>query len=386
MLETVIDDAMIGTPFLVPAHSSKNAFASFAGADDLCAMKNLCDCEHGTMLLLGRPEFTGALIDECVEGGGVGAQERQPGLVQLVQKSELVAERIFERQRMVNPDFFPACQLKPLSEETVRQLLGPAIAAHPLWTTHFLALEQAEADDAPDTKRLEGIWNTVVRLGKKIAPDLEKRFRPPHRLKPGGLVIQILLTNEGLWFSHEKVETMLNPRPGGFTRQRFDALAPSRSYMKMEEALDRMPDQPLPGERVIDLGAAPGGWTYAFLKRGCHITAVDHGPMKLPPHQESWGTVKHVRENGITYEPGVDVDWLVADMLIAPGVALGLIRRWLSTGRARRIVCNIKLPQEQPYQSVKPVEQLLSNQTKYAWSIKQLYHDRREVTVMAWRR
>ncbi len=335
---------------------------------------------------LCRPEFTEALIEECRDHGVADARAIQPGLIQIERATANLPELIFERQRLVQPDLIPGNELKPLAESTVLTLLGEAASAHPLWTIHFLALEQAEADDAPDTKRLEGIWNTVVRLGKKIAPDLDKRFRPPHRLKPGGLVIQILLTNEGLWFSHEKVETMLNPRPGGFTRQRFDALAPSRSYMKMEEALDRMPDQPLPGERVIDLGAAPGGWTYAFLKRGCHITAVDHGPMKLPSHQESWGTVKHVRENGITYEPGVDVDWLVADMLIAPGVALGLIRRWLSTGRARRIVCNIKLPQEQPYQSVKPVEQLLSNQTKYAWSIKQLYHDRREVTVMAWRR
>lgn len=348
-------------------------------------MKNLRDNEHGTILLLCRPEFTRALIDECVDRGGAGARERQAGLVQVEQKSAQLSERIFERQRMVSPVFVPASQLKPLSEEAVRQLLGPAAAANPLWTVHYLALEQAEADDAPDTKRLEGIWNNAVRLGKKIAPDIEKRFRPPHRLKPGGIAIQVLLTNDGIWFSHEKIETMLNPRPGGFTRQRFDSLAPSRSYLKMEEALDRMPEQPQPGQRVIDLGAAPGGWTYAFLKRGCDVIAVDHGPMKLPDHQPGWGTVEHLRENGITYEPSSPVDWLVADMLIAPGVALGLLRRWLASERARRIICNIKLPQEQPYQSVKPVEALLANQTRYAWSIKQLYHDRREVTVMAWR-
>lgn len=338
------------------------------------------------MLLLCRPEFTGALVDECMDHGAAEARERQPGLVQVKQKEPQLPELIFERQRMMNPEFIPANQLKPLNEETVRQLLGLAVASNPLWTVHFLALEQAEADDAPDTKRLEGIWNNAVRLGKKIAPDIEKRFRPPHRLKPGGLVIQLLLTHEGLWFSREQVETMINARPGGFTRQRFDSLAPSRSYLKMEEALDRLPEQPQPGQRVVDLGAAPGGWTYAFLKRGCHVTAVDHGPMKLPDPQPDWGAVEHLRENGITYEPPSSVDWLVADMLIAPGVALGLLRRWLASERARRIICNIKLPQEQPYQSVKPVADLLRYQSRYTWSIKQLYHDRREVTVMAWRR
>lgn len=338
------------------------------------------------MIVLCRPEFTEALLKECDDRGVRHGIVLQPGLVQANGSAEPASAMIFERQRLVNPSHVTASKLKPLHEDTVRLLLGAAVAANPLWTVHLLAMEQGEADDAPDTKRLEGIFNTAVRLGKKIAPDLEKRFRPPHRLKPGGIVIQLLLASDGLWFSHEKIESMVNPRPGGFTRQRFDALAPSRSYLKMEEALERMPHPPRAGEQVIDLGAAPGGWTYAFVRRGCHVTAVDHGPMKLPPHQDGWGHVEHRRENGITFEPGAPVDWLVADMLIAPGVALGLLRRWLASNRARRIICNIKLPQEQPYESVKPVVELFEKQERYAWSIKQLYHDRREVTVMAYQR
>ncbi len=334
------------------------------------------------MLLLCRPEFTSALATEAAARGCSGSLNVQPGLLRLTSSPLSPPEFIFERQRMVQPVFIPVSNLKPLSEATVRAMLGEAIEAKPLFTVHFLALEQAEADDAPDTKRLEGIWNTALRLGKKLAPDIEKRFRPPHRLKPGGQVIQLLLTTDGLWFSHEAIETMVNPRPGGFSRQRFDALAPSRSYLKMEESLDRMPEPPQSGESVVDLGAAPGGWTYSFLKRGCHVTAVDHGPMKLPPSQPGWGTVRHLRENGITFEPDIKVDWLVADMLIAPGVALGLLRRWTATTRARNIICNIKLPQENPWLAIEPIEKMLQDQQTYRWSIKQLYHDRREVTVM----
>lgn len=334
------------------------------------------------MLLLCRPEFTSALCDEAASRGFAGAAPLQPGLLRLASTGSAPPGFIFERQRMVQPGFIPASDLKPLSEASIRSLLGNAISAKPLFTVHFLALEQAEADDAPDTKRLEGIWNTALRLGRKFAPDLEKRFRPPHRLKSGGLVIQLLLVSDGLWYSHEIIDAMINPRPGGFTRQRFDALAPSRSYLKMEEALDRMPAPPQAGETVIDLGAAPGGWTYSFLKRGCHVTAVDHGPMKLPPLQPGWGTVDHRRENGITFEAEKPVDWLVADMLVAPGVALGLLRRWIASTRARHIICNIKLPQENPWQALEPVEEILREQNHYLWSIKQLYHDRREVTVM----
>lgn len=344
---------------------------------------------NSKIFFICRPEFTDALVDECRQRGGTGIKIKQPGLIEVDTGIKQWSDLIFERQRLVHPSLIPSSDLKPLSDATIRALLGTIAAANPLWTVHFLALEQAEADDAADTKRLEGIWSNTVRLGKKFCPDIEKRFRPPHRLKPGGIVVQLLLTDDGLWFSHEIIESMVNPRPGGFIRQRFDPLAPSRSYLKMEEALERMTGQPAPGEKVIDLGAAPGGWTYSFVKRGCDVIAVDHGPMKLPSMQPGWGRMTHVLENGITYQPPRDwpeVDWLVGDMLIAPGVALGLLRRWMESGKARRIVCNIKLPQEAPYRAVQSVEQYLQKQQQYDWVMKQLYHDRREVTVMAHRR
>lgn len=338
------------------------------------------------MLLLCRPEFSAALVEELGVSCGVSASIRTPGLVELVGRTMLSAGPLtFERQRLTSPVFVPTTALKPLLPEQAARLLGPAVDSTPLWTFHHLALEQHEADDYAETNRLEGIARNAERLGRKRAPDLEKRYRPPHRLKAGGLVIQLLLTEDGLWYSHELIDQMLNPRPGGFTRQRFDSLAPSRSYLKMEEALDRMQVTPSPGERVIDLGAAPGGWTYAFQKRGCEVIAVDHGPMKLPAPQPGWGTVQHVHANGITFEPPdawAQIDWLVADMLIAPGVALGLLRRWLENGRAHRIICNIKLPQERPYQAIRPIKHLLAQQTRYKPMIRQLYHDRREVTVM----
>ena len=267
--------------------------------------------------------------------------------------------------------------------------MGEIIAGNPLWTVHLIVIEEDETADTSLHKRLEGIWNTLLRLGKKISPDVEKRMRPTHRLKSGGLVLQLLLTKDGIWHSRQPIETMRITHPGGILRMKWDPLAPSRSYLKMEEALEFMPVQPVPGEKVIDLGAAPGGWTYSFVKRGCDVLAVDHGPMKLADPQDGWGKVQHIRENGITFQPPPhwpQVDWLVADMLIAPGVALGLLRRWMETGKAKNIICNIKLPQEHPFESIKPIELLMKHASHYQAIIKQLYHDRREVTVLAWKK
>ncbi|HMO05408.1 MAG TPA: SAM-dependent methyltransferase [Kiritimatiellia bacterium] len=339
-----------------------------------------------------RPEFTDALIEEgrdkCGPSGHWSAPA--PGLVELCGVAPPARQLVFERQRLMAPFLVPMDELKPLSDATAVRMLGTAATEKPLWTAHLLTVdddnEAAAGTSLP--KRLEGIWGAAVRLARKTAPDLEKRYRPPHRIKPDGTVIQVLLGRDGCRISHERAGAMVQTVPGGILRMKWDDAAPSRSYLKMEEAFAVMPVAPVAGERVIDLGAAPGGWTYAFVKRGCPVIAVDHGPMKLPPAQPGWGTVEHRRENGITFMPprdGPAVDWLVGDMLIAPGVALGLLRRWLEPALARRIVCNIKLPQEQPYAAIKPVEALLAGQTRYTWIMRQLYHDRREITVMAWR-
>jgi len=179
-------------------------------------------------------------------------------------------------------------------------------------------------------------------------------------------------------------QDMVDLSIGGHGRVKADRLAPSRSHMKVEEAFMRMAEHPVPGQSVIDLGAAPGGWTYAFLKRGCHVTAVDSGPLRLPDEQEGWGTVQHLRSDGITFAPKahqIPVDWMVSDMLIPPGVALGLLRKWVSKKWAKRMVCNIKIPQQNPFVAIAPIIEFLEEQKAWNFKIRQFYHDRREVTI-----
>ena len=58
----------------------------------------------------------------------------------------------------------------------------------------------------------------------------------------------------------------------------------SRAAYKLTDIADRF-GLLLPGQRVIDLGAAPGGWTQVALERGIRrIVGVDHLPVEpLPP-------------------------------------------------------------------------------------------------------
>ena len=51
--------------------------------------------------------------------------------------------------------------------------------------------------------------------------------------------------------------------------------APSRSYLKIEEAYGILGREPAQGETVADLGAAPGGWSFSAAKRGAKVNLTN---------------------------------------------------------------------------------------------------------------
>ena len=47
----------------------------------------------------------------------------------------------------------------------------------------------------------------------------------------------------------------------------------SRAAYKLQE-IDEKHKLLKPGDRVLDLGAAPGGWTWVLVRNGLHVTAI----------------------------------------------------------------------------------------------------------------
>jgi 23S rRNA (cytidine2498-2'-O)-methyltransferase len=54
---------------------------------------------------------------------------------------------------------------------------------------------------------------------------------------------------------------------------------PSRAYLKLWELFSRLGVMPGTGERCIDLGASPGGWTWVLAQLGARVVAVDKAPL-----------------------------------------------------------------------------------------------------------
>ena len=177
--------------------------------------------------------------------------------------------------------------------------------------------------------------------------------------------------------------------PMGIPRLRMPAGAPSRSTLKLAEALlEFVPGRRFePGRSAVDLGASPGGWTWQLVQRGFMVTAVDNGDMDAKLMDS--GQVKHRRDDGFHYRPPDPVDWMVCDMVESPSRIAKLASHWISEGWCREAIFNLKLPMKKRREEVERCHGLIDTALGgggYYLRFKHLYHDREEVTAYLARR
>ena len=177
----------------------------------------------------------------------------------------------------------------------------------------------------------------------------------------------------------------VSPWPQGIPRLKFPREAPSRSTLKLEEAFFVLLDEAersrflRAGMTAVDLGAAPGGWTWQLVRRSIGVIAIDNGPMQRELMDS--GLVSHLREDGFRFRPKKPVDWLVCDMVEQPFRVAELISRWLEQKWCRQAIFNLKLPMKKRYDETRRCLDLISRHARVR--AKQLYHDREEITVFA---
>jgi 23S rRNA (cytidine2498-2'-O)-methyltransferase len=172
---------------------------------------------------------------------------------------------------------------------------------------------------------------------------------------------------------------------GGQRRMADNRAAPSRSYLKIEEAYGLLGVEPQPHETVVDLGAAPGGWSYSAARRGARVVAVDNGPLKRGALGHAH--IEHRRADAFRFRPaaGEIFDWLFCDLVEEPHHVLhDLVRPWLERGWSRRFVINLKFGRADPLKLLQELRASSSPFVSHASGvrIRHLYHDRAEFTVV----
>jgi 23S rRNA (cytidine2498-2'-O)-methyltransferase len=123
---------------------------------------------------------------------------------------------------------------------------------------------------------------------------------------------------------------------------------PSRAYLKLEEALCVAHshfgvDLPNENSRCFDAGACPGGWTWVLVQLGASVFAVDRSP--LDDRLMNLSTVQFTAHDAFTFEPQ-DIgpfDWVCSDVICYPQRLLEWIKKWIASGKTKRMICTIKL-------------------------------------------
>lgn len=240
--------------------------------------------------------------------------------------------------------------------------------------------------ETPDTDAAKVLSRLCTGISKPLTSALQ-RAGVFQRNSPWRLHICFTATNEAYIGIAERENS--SGWPMGIPRLKFPQDAPSRSTLKLEEAIlvlieRKQRDKVFePGRRAIDLGAAPGGWTYQLVKRGMLVIAVDNG--KMDPVLMATEMVEHYRADGFTYKPQRPVDWMVCDIVDKPTRVAELVAKWFVNGWCQHCIFNLKLPMKQRYAEVLKCFALLDKQLQqkkieYHLVSKQLYHDRDEIT------
>lgn len=242
----------------------------------------------------------------------------------------------------------------------------------------------------PDTN--EG--RALSQFCKKFAPALGNAlrregftFEPQSRDAPALHVV---------FLSYEKAYIGVDRQPrgpwkGGVPRLKFPAEAPSRSTLKLEEALLTLLSEKerglllREGGHAVDLGAAPGGWTYQLLQKSYYVTAVDNGA--IAPELLATGMVDHRQEDAYKFAPKQAVDLVVCDMVDRPQNVTRLMARWLKQKQCRWAIFNLKLPMKKRYDEWDLCRELFWQESQLKESAfelraKHLYHNREEITVL----
>ncbi len=134
-----------------------------------------------------------------------------------------------------------------------------------------------------------------------------------------------------------------SPYPNGevhFVENRTDP--PSRAYLKLWELFTLTQKYPRAGDRVLDLGSSPGGWTWVLDQLGCEVISVDKAP--LSANMKMSERVHYMEESAFALDPKSvgPIDWLFSDIICYPERLLSLVRKWMESGDVKNFVCTIK--------------------------------------------
>ncbi len=233
---------------------------------------------------------------------------------------------------------------------------------------------------APPTLGRKAVWDHIREVAEG-ARTLDARHPDD--------VLSVVVTATDAWLGLAPTGWHRSPWSGGerhFAHKGTDQV--SRAGFKLLEAIEVFQLTLAPGQRAVDLGAAPGGWTHVLAQAGLRVDAVD--PAALDPRVLALPGVRHHRQRAEVWledsRRHPEAAWLVNDMRMDASDAARLLVQ-LAPGMVdgARLVTTLKLPERGLVTAMRRAVDALGA----AWevdAVRHLFHNRTEVTVAATRR
>ncbi len=349
-----------------------------------CTVKFLADSVHGLhaapqMIFTCQPGFVDLLAGE-LRARGYAPVEQGPGWVRTEANpaSPDVPDLCFPQMILLDPVEIAADSVNALAAKVTEQFL--TTAKNDRFEAEWPCLFEEAAE-------LDGLGRRVKGVEKMVYENLKKRMARVAKLavvtKPRGVarlrgLYVFFVDFKRAYVSREAIF-------GGQRRMADDEQAPSRSYLKIEEAYIVLGREPQFEETVADLGAAPGGWSYSASKRGAKIVAVDNGPLKGGAYNNY--KIEHRMEDAFQFRPasGQVFDWMFCDLVEEPHhVVENLITPWLVNKWCRRFVVILKFGRVDPLALLAEMRapESVFSRCGVNVRIRHLYHDREEFTLV----
>ncbi|MGC4106842.1 MAG: SAM-dependent methyltransferase [Thermomicrobiales bacterium] len=269
-------------------------------------------------------------------------------------------------------DFDALGELLDEALETWQQMMLPETVSLQLWAS------VAEGEEAPALPvRTDELWHLFADSLRDEGFTVQ-RAGATH-------VLSVCVTPDAIVLGSNRAENALSDWPGGRIRLAKPKGQIARSEFKLEELMRGFGVR-FPKGRALDLGAAPGGWTRILRDQGLQVTAVDPG--NLDPRIARDPGVTHVRKTaGVFLKDSTQrFDVVVNDMRMAPSMSVDLMLScWAHLNPNGMIVVTLKLS---PHHAADVVRQsVMRLRQRYEIDlVRQLQHNRNEVTVVGRRR
>lgn len=228
------------------------------------------------------------------------------------------------------------------------------------------------------------------RLNQGLAEAFAEETGAIEDIKKPQVIVSILCTMYQGYVGISTAEENLSAWPGGARHFAQTEEQISRAEFKLLEALEYFNLLLDAGEHVLDLGAAPGGWSRLLLEKGMSVVAVD--PANLDPRLSGRKDLEHYRgyaedyiEEAIRNRQKFDV--IVNDMRMdAREAARGLAYASRCLKSDGLVLSVFKLPHAtvniNPLLTLKDALNIMGKAYGVVQA-HQLFHNRQEVTVVA---